>query len=219
MSGAGLGERDARLVRLFVAVVLGDWDALRADRRAAPAGEPDRGWREAVLQAHVFAGFPRVVEAYGVLASVGGLGELSSDESLAEPDRPERGRALFERIYDKDAPRVRAMLESGHPDFARWIEGHAYGRILSRPGLEPAQRELLAVAALAALGQDRQMASHARGALRCGASAAQVAAAVEAVADRIRSDRLERARQVVTHFAPTPAAPTSPPDRSPDARP
>ncbi len=193
--------RERRLARLFTAVVLGDWDRLRLERLAAPAGEPDRGWRECVLQAHVFAGFPRVVEAYGVLSACGGLGELGPDEILDELDQPERGRALFERIYEKEAERVREMLREGHPDFARWIEGHAYGRILSRPGLEPRTRELLAVAGLAALGQDRQMASHARGALRCGATSNDVSAVIECVADLISAQRLERARTVTAHFA------------------
>ena len=196
-----LSARDRRLARLFTVVVLGDWERLRLERLAAPAGEPDRGWRECVLQAHVFAGFPRVVEAYGVLSSCGGLGEIESGEILAEPDQPERGRALFERIYEKEAERVRAMLRAGHPDFARWIEAHAYGRILSRPGLEPRTRELLAVAGLAALGQDRQMASHARGALRCGADSEDVSAVIECVAELISSERLERARTVTAHFA------------------
>ncbi|MEO6709896.1 MAG: carboxymuconolactone decarboxylase family protein, partial [Planctomycetota bacterium] len=193
-------ERERRLARLFTVVVLGDWEKLRRERHAAPAGEPDRGWRECVLQAHIFAGFPRVVEAYGVLASCGGLGQIEPEELLAESDQPERGRALFERIYEKEAVRVREMLRAGHPDFERWIEGHAYGRILSRPGLEPRTRELLAVAGLAALGQDRQMASHARGALRCGARPEEVGEVIESVADLIDPGRLERARTVCAHF-------------------
>ncbi len=192
---------ECRLARLFTLVVLGEWEKLRHARQAAPAGEPDRGWRECVLQAHVFAGFPRVVEAYGVLSACGGLGTVEPEEVLAEAEQPQRGRALFERIYEKEAARVREVLRAGHPDFERWIESHAYGRILSRPGLDPRARELLAVAGLAALGQDRQMASHARGALRCGAAAEDVRAVIECVADLISAERLERARTVSAHFA------------------
>lgn len=194
--------RDRRLVRLFVCAVLGRWEELARLRAAAPAGEPDRAWRETALQVHVFAGFPRAVEAYDVLEREGGLGEPAPDEALAEPDRTDRGRALFERIYRDHAPSIRAALERGHPDFARFIEGHAYGRILSRPGLEPSFRERLAVAALAALGQERQLASHARGALRCGASASDVRATLAAVADLLTPERLERAERVLDRFLP-----------------
>ncbi len=185
-----------RLARVFTAIVVGDWNCLRELRGGAPLGEPDRGWREAVLQAHVFAGFPRVVEALDVLDEAGGLGALESGEALAEAEQPERGRELFERVYAEHAPRVRASLERGHPDFARWIEGHAYGRILSRPGLSAAERELLAVCALAALGQERQLVSHVRGALRCGAQPADVRLVLSACRELIGAERCDAALRI-----------------------
>ncbi|MDP6539511.1 MAG: carboxymuconolactone decarboxylase family protein [Planctomycetota bacterium] len=194
--------RDRTLLRLSTAIVLGRWDELRRLRAAAGPGEPDRAWREAVLQTHVFAGFPRLVQAYQELAALGGLGPPASGEKEAEDDPAGRGRALFERIYAADAPRIRALLDESDPLFASWVAEHAYGRVLSRPGLSADRRELLAVCALAALGQGRQLASHARGALRCGATAAEVTEALECVADIIDTEDLERARAVVARFAP-----------------
>lgn len=197
-----LSPADRRLVRLFTACVLGRWDVVRELRAAAIAPEPDRRWREAVLQVHVFAGFPRLVEAYAVLADEGGLGELDEGELHAgASDARARGRELFERIYASDAPAVRAMLESHHADFASWIEEHAYGRVLARPGLSPDRRELCAVAALAALGQERQLASHARGSLRVGASATELSATLDAIQDLVEPARLADARRVVARFA------------------
>lgn len=197
---APLVEKDRRLARLFAASVLGRFDEVARLRREAPAGEPDRAWRETILQVHVFAGFPRLVEVYGVLANEGGLGHLEAEEVLGESDQHARGRALFERIYQRDSEKIRRMLVAGHPDFANWIEGHAYGRILARPGLEPAQRELLACAALAVLGQERQLASHVRGAVRCGASSEAVRATIESVADLAGAERAESARTIAAHF-------------------
>lgn len=194
-----LAPATVRLARLTTAIVLGKWATVRAERAAAPAPEPDRAWREAVLQTHLFAGFPRLVEAYGVLEEAGGLGEPEPGELLDEPEAATlpRGRALFERIYGDHAERVRETLERRQPLFARWIEGHAYARVLSRPGLPAATRELLACCALAATAQERQLASHARGALRCGADAAELAAVLLAVADLIAPARLEHARRVI----------------------
>jgi 4-carboxymuconolactone decarboxylase len=195
--------RTLRLARLTVTIVLGRWEQLRAVRSAAPAGEPDRAWREAVLQAHLFAGFPRLVEAYGVLEEAGGLGELEPGE--AAPEDPlvttPRGRELFERIYGAETGRVRAALERRQPLFAAWIEAHAYGRVLSRGGLDPARRELLACCALAATGQERQLASHARGAMRCGATQPALLAALEEVSELIAPERVERALRVIERFA------------------
>jgi 4-carboxymuconolactone decarboxylase len=195
-----LAPDERRLVRLSAAIVLGDWDELRALRRSAPEGEPDRRWREVLLQAHLFAGFPRVVEAGSVLAAVGGLGAPEPDEQPTPLDR-ERGRALFEAIYAEQSAEVRAALSGIHVALAEWIEDHAYGRVLARPGLAADRRELCAVAALAAQGQERQLASHARGAVRLGATAAEVHATLEAIADLLAPAALARAREVTGHFA------------------
>ena len=54
-----------------------------------------------------------------------------------------------------------------------------YGRVLSRPGLGARERELITVAALAALGWQRQLVSHVLGALRIGASESATHAALE----------------------------------------
>ena len=196
-----LCDQQRRLTRLFTAAVVGEWDEVRAVRRSAPSGEPDRAWREAVLQVHLFAGFPRLVETLGVLAEEGGLGEPLPEE-LEGRDAPlARGAELFERIYGDGSERVRAMLRRGHEDFALWIAEHAYARVLARPGLSADRRELLACCALAALGQDRQLASHARGSVRCGASHAQLVETLELVGDLVGPERLERALHIVARFA------------------
>ena len=195
-----LSAGEKRLVRLSAAIALGAWDELRRLRHEAPAGEPDRRWREVLLQSHLFAGFPRAVEAASVLAAVGGLGTPEPDE-LARPSDPAAGRALFDAIYAENAPTVRAALDEAHPELARWIAEHAYARVLARPGLAPDRRELAAVAALAAQGQDRQLASHARGAVRLGATSDEVHETLAALADLVPPALLERAREVAAHFA------------------
>ena len=177
----------------------------------------------------IFAGVPRQVETYAVLAECGGLGTLEPGEATeaaaaeaACAARPQgaqaaqgaaevarasaastraRGEALFDRIYERQADGVRRMLATSHPDFAEWVLGHAYGRVLTRDGLDARTRELLACAALAALGQDRQLASHARGAVRCGADVTDVHATLDAIADMVEPERLLDARRVVDRFA------------------
>jgi len=192
------GER--RLLTLFVASVCGDWPAVEAVRRSAADGEPDRAWREVILMVHVFAGFPRQVETFEVLERAGGSGTPDADEVLAQPAERGAGQALFERIYQRQAASVQARLTSFHPDFADWILGHAYGRVLSRPGLSADRRELFAIAALAVSGQDRQLASHTRGALFCGATQAEIRATLEVIEPWMSAERRTRARAVVERF-------------------
>lgn len=196
-----LSESDVRLARLAVSVVLADWQELRRVRESAGPNEPDRRWRETMLQAHLFCGIPRTLAAFARLADCGGLGEPDPDEVQFEADMPERGQVLFDQIYGNGSERVKDELRGHHEDLAHWILGHAYGRVLTRPGLSADRRELLAVASLAALGQERQLASHARGAVRCGATVEEVLEVLENVGDLIGEERTQRARRVVERFS------------------
>ena len=113
---------------------------------------------------------------------------------------PGAGRELFDRIYGDGADGVRDHLRSLDSDLADLVAGHAYGSVLSRDGLDARDRELLAVVMLAATGHDRQLASHARGAIRCGAEPQEVTAALDAVEDLVPSARMQRARDVTARF-------------------
>ncbi len=62
-------------------------------------------------------------------------------------------------------------------------------------------RELTIVVSLAALGHDRQIASHARGAIRCGAEVNEVEAALAAVEDLLGAERTQHARRIIERFA------------------
>ncbi len=196
-----LNPSEQRLVRVFTASALAKWDAVDQVRAEAVPPEPNRAWREALLMLHIFAGIPRQIEAFTRLSRNGGLGLPDPDEVTEEPDLPERGEKLFDRIYGKQAEKVYSGLHRLHPDFAKWVMGHAYGRVLTRPGLSPRMRELIAVPALAGLNQDRQMASHARGALRCGATREELRHALEVVKDLITPERFKASITLMERFA------------------
>lgn len=191
---------ERELVLLTLWVTHGNWRALTELRQRTPSLASLRG-REALLQLHLFCGFPRIVEAFGVLAEAGGLGAPEAWEHPGQADQPEAGRALFERIYADQTERVADLLGSYHPDFQGWILGHAYGRVLSRPGLSPRERELLACVALAATDQHRQLASHVRGALRCGATREDLLELLDALGEHLDAESFERAETVVRRFS------------------
>jgi 4-carboxymuconolactone decarboxylase len=192
-----LGEKDQRLVRLTIATVLGHAEEIRALRVAAPEGEPDREWREAILQAHVFAGFPRVIEALEALMRAGGF---APESEVDAPTESGCGNALFECIYAEQTDAVRGRLEALDPQLGAWIQEYAYGTVLCRPGLSAARRELLVVAALTVLGQRRQLASHVRGALRCGAREDEVLSVLALTQPYVDDEAFLQAEMVAQHF-------------------
>ena len=174
---------DPLLSLILALVVLGRWDQLKKSlRRAAERKVPLSEVREILLQSHLFAGFPRAIEAFETLAIVQATGVFPAEERAANSavqNDAGGGKELFERIYAGKSKEVRQRLASFHPALEQWILEHAYGRVLSRPELSPKQRELASVSALVASRQWRQLLSHFRGALRCGAELEEIRAVLQ----------------------------------------
>jgi alkylhydroperoxidase/carboxymuconolactone decarboxylase family protein YurZ len=93
---------------------------------------------------------------------------------VPDAEQAAAGRALFAGVYGNNATAVDAMLRGFHADFHAFVLDVAYGRVLARPHLPPKERELLAIALLAAQDQPRQFAGHARGAMHFQATAAEL---------------------------------------------
>lgn len=165
-----LDPRDRSLLALFLHACSGRWSDLEAACGPAASSAAPGEVREALRMVVPFAGYPRAVEAFEVLDSAGLLPEAGPPPSATGD-----GDALFEVIYGADADQVRGRLQELDPSLARWIREHAYGAVLSGPALDARTRELLAVAWLATTDQPRQLLSHLRGALRCGATREDVA--------------------------------------------
>jgi 4-carboxymuconolactone decarboxylase len=72
-----------------------------------------------------------------------------------------------------------------------------YGRVLGRPGLDLAVRELCIVGLLCPQDAPRQLYSHLRGALNTGASVEDVTEAVALAAEGLDRERESRARLVL----------------------
>lgn len=191
-------DRHLPLARLAAASVRGDAPSvLAAARDALAAGCAEDEVREALRMVHLFAGFPRALDACASAAPALGRPRPEpepADEGAAHRAFRERGRRLFDRVYGPDAPKVHERLVALDPELTAWVLEDAYGRVLSREALPPAQRERLAVVLLASQGLRNQLSGHVRGALRCGATPAEVEASLAEAAPWIGSGDLEAAR-------------------------
>jgi 4-carboxymuconolactone decarboxylase len=66
-------------------------------------------------------------------------------------DRSERGAELLRQIHGWGVPNVLGPLEEVAPDFKKLVRDFAFGEIYARPGLDLKSRQLVTVAALAAM--------------------------------------------------------------------
>ncbi len=207
-SAPGAGpDPGPHLAACAAAAVAGAEAALAAALDAAlAAGVAPTALREALLMLAPFAGYPRTLDALSALRAAFGRAPAGSAPAVesglpADPGvRAElfraRGRALFARVYGADAERVLGRLEALDAELPAWVLESAYGRVLARPGLDLAQRERVAVVLLAAQGLVQQLPGHVHGALRAGATAADVRASLDAAAalvPRAARDVAERA--------------------------
>lgn len=166
------------LARLSILAARGREGALRRELRAHPS-LPVRAIREAFLQLILFAGYPRAINALFLLPRA--TGERPTGGTVAS--RRRAGERLCRAIYGRDfAPLLRNMALL-HPALAEGILEEGYGRVLSRKGLTPRERELILVPLLAALGAWRQLPGHLAGALRVGAKSGELEAVIGAAED------------------------------------
>lgn len=184
-----LSPERAALVRLSAALGSRRPEAVRTALGEAAAAASPADVDEALLQAHLFIGFPDALNAFFAWREI-----RPRHAAAVEGERAfrERGEEVCATVYAESYEKLRENVRELHPDLDLWMVSGGYGRVLGRPGLDLPTRELCLVALLAAWEAPRQLHSHLRGALNAGAAPADVGEALEAgLAWR---DEAERAR-------------------------
>lgn len=131
---------------------------------------------EVVLQSYLFLGFPRMLFAAENLALAWPVEKpevaVSSGADLEQ--WKDSGQTLYTHVYGGNAGRLKDRVMSFAPEIFEWMIIEGYGKVLSRPGLDIVSRERAVVAFLIIDNRPKQLASHIRGALRVGVTAAQI---------------------------------------------
>lgn len=191
-----LDEETVALVRLAALLAGGSEPDIRA--ALVPAVRDVRAvWvEELVLQTYLFAGFPRALNAAREWRRLSGVSAPEHDEG-ADYDAERwlaRGLETCATVYGPFYDRLRVNIRALHPALDQWMIVEGYGKVLGRPGLDLARRELCIVAACAIARQDRQLHSHLHGALHAGASADVVTGALDSLAPLLGADDVLRYR-------------------------
>ena len=191
------------LVQLSAVIAVGDeatirrWMALAA--QAAPPGQVE----EVVLQSYLFCGFPRALNAARewrrVAPSPAPPTDEADDVGLGSQWR-ERGERTLAAVYGDMYDKLRLNVRDLHPALDAWMVVDGYGKVLSRPGLDLPRRELCVVAVCAAMGQDRQLHSHLRGALNVGVAADTLRDVLDAIVELVPAARMQSARLLLARI-------------------
>jgi len=183
-----LDEGTRALVRLSAALAGGSEDLVRT-QLVESSTQADHIWiEEVLLQTYLFAGFPRALNGMREWRRTAGPAIAASLTGPSD-ERRSVGEQTCARVYGAMYDRLRVNIRALHPLFDDWMVDEGYGKVLSRPGLDLARRELCIVAACAATGQDRQLQSHLHGCRNTGVAAPVVSSALQAL-EGIVSDEL-----------------------------
>ena len=175
-----IGGLDDRTRELITVVVLVTNQTLAA--AAIPhSGGAERGCaaveiREAVYQCAPFLGFPKTLNGVAVINEVfaerGITLPLADQATVTEDERFERGQAIQHPLYgDEIRDNLAGLPEELRGVVPRLLTEFCFGDFYTRAGLDVAQRELLVLCLLAALGGvDVQLRGHAAGNLKAGNS-------------------------------------------------
>ncbi|MCK5125012.1 MAG: carboxymuconolactone decarboxylase family protein [candidate division Zixibacteria bacterium] len=129
---------------------------------------------EAILQVHLFLGFPAMIEAARAFAEIhprrykkSQLPEAYNSKTTGSWNR--NGLQKIRKIYGSAFDRLIPYINSFSPQILTWMINDGYGQVLSRPGVSFRLRELSVTATLTVTGYVNQLGAHIRGALNTGA--------------------------------------------------
>ncbi len=217
-SGCAPGDGALDLACLTAALVLGREetaaaliDRLRGDREDADRGATSRAEppltreavREAILQTYLFDGYPTALEGLSLLAHhwPGTPEPVESGDHAQWKEWCARGESLYARIYGDVGVRLQERARELSPELARWMVVEGYGKVLSRPGLDLATRELAIIAVLAVKRRPRQLHSHLRGALRIGVTRERIERLLSVLDRELTPPDLDEARALLARLA------------------
>ncbi|MDF1503773.1 carboxymuconolactone decarboxylase family protein [Roseisolibacter sp. H3M3-2] len=194
------------LVRLAAIIADADERTMRVALEHAVHAIPAEWVEELILQSYLFAGFPRTLNAMRAWRKASGRRAPASDPGADLANAPawaaegeETCAAVYGPFYERLRPNIRAL----HPALDAWMIVDGYGKVLSRPGLDLARRELCVIAVCAVARQDRQLHSHLHGALHVGTPPQVVEDALDALADLMSDEDHARARHLWSHVRAT----------------
>ena len=139
--------------------------------------------RETVYLCAPFVGFPKTLNALGVINEVfaerGIKLPLESQGKTDEEERFAAGSAIQQPLYGNEIKEALAGLPGNMgEDAARFLTEFCFGDIYTRGGLDVKTRELLAIGILVTTGNMQTLQSHIAGSIRAGNSPETVTAAI-----------------------------------------
>ena len=163
------------------------------------------GWsveelKDALVHLYAYCGFPRSLNALGVLMEAAKTRKLDSQPACFKPpaDSLAAGTAVQTKLCGGP---VKGALMDFAPAIDYFLKAHLFGDIFSSPLLDAKTRELVTVAALASIpGAEPQFRAHCGIARNAGWSAEEVTLIARRAQRLLAADPFPRGEKLTAHF-------------------
>lgn len=197
-----LTARQQAIVPIAAFAAAGDMAKLNSSlHQGLDAGMTVSDTREILVQLYAYAGFPRSLNALGVLMKVLEVRKQRGiqDAPGREPSRAiPKGDALLDVGTANQTKLSGGTVQGPLFDFApvanEYLRTHLFGDIFERDNLDWQSRELATVGMLSALpGTDSQLQAHMRISMNVGLTAGQLRQLIQVLSSRADADMAGRA--------------------------
>lgn len=181
-----VGELDIKTRELITVVSLTTQQTLPQLKAhingALNAGNTPLEVREAIYQCAPFIGFPKTLNALGVLNEVfkeRNIEPPAAAATVSENERYKKGKEIQEKLYgDEIKQAMKGLPDNLGDEAARFLTEVCFGDFYTRQGLDIKTRELLALVILVTKDDERTLRSHIKGSIKAGNTPETVAAAI-----------------------------------------
>ncbi|MCO5045390.1 MAG: carboxymuconolactone decarboxylase family protein [Kiritimatiellae bacterium] len=204
---AKLNEREAALVRISAHSAVGNLDALdTALCEGLDAGLSINQIKAALEQLYAYCGFPRSLNGINTLRTAldrrakNGVRDNPGEsyQPVVDGDRYERGRLTLEKLTGVAQAKPAPGFGEFSPEIDRFLKEHLFADIFDNPVLTHRERELVTIAALAAMdGVGAQLKAHVGIGRNTGIADAELAQIADLIGVAINESKANQLRQFI----------------------
>lgn len=154
---------------------------------------------EALLQIHLFSGYPASIEGLSLLQEVYNEKPAAIEEYNVQLFK-QRGEKLCRDIYTTVFEKMNKRMHSFSPELSEWMIIDGYGKTLSRANLDIQTRELINICILSLGKWKQQVISHIRGALHVGVEIHDIEEAIECLQAEQTNEAYAFAKEMLKEF-------------------
>lgn len=179
-----LNEKQRELITIVTLVTQQTLPQLKAHTAAAlNVGVTPIEIREAVYQCAPYIGYPKTLNALGVMNEVfkekGIQIPLENQATTTDENRFEKGKTIQDTLYGDEIKKMMQTLPGNFKEIVpQFLTEHNFGDYYTRGGLNIKTRELLMYCVVATLGAEFQLKAHAKGAMKAGNTKDELVAAM-----------------------------------------